>query len=270
MINSILGFFIRLMLRIRYRITLHDFDKIKDEKGKGILFLPNHPALVDPFILYTTLMKDFAPRVLIDERQSQRPGMRYICKKINALPIPDVSKVGAAGKSKVQEAINEIVKSLKNGDHVLLYPAGQVFRKGSEDLRGASAVQQILQEIPDTRVVLVRTVGLWGSSLSYAQTGKEPALGQIGPKILLYVFANIIFFMPKRKVKITFSEPNNLPRRAPKQELNQFLEDYYNSEKHINTHYPYYFTKGFKAVEKPDIEIEKVYGDSSQVSAQVR
>lgn len=268
--NNLIGFIIRILLKFRYQIKLNGFDKIKNEKGKGVLFLPNHPALIDPFIVYTTLMKKFAPRVLIDERQSQRPGMRYICKKINALPIPDISKSGAAGKSKVQEAINEIVKSLKNGDQVLLYPAGQVYRKGREDLRGASAVQQILEELPDTRIVLIRTVGLWGSYFSYAQTGKEPALGKMPLKILLCMLGNLIFFMPRRKVKLTFAEPDNIPRKASKQELNQYLEDFYNSEKHENLYYPYFFTKGFKPVVKEEVEAVKLVGDSSEVSATVR
>lgn len=270
MIKSILGFVLRVLLRLRYKIKLHDFEKIKPENGKGILFLPNHPALVDPFIIYTTLMKKFSPRVLIDERQSERPGMKYICKKINALPIPDVSKVGSAGKSKIQGAINEIVKSLKNGEEILLYPAGQVFRKGREDLRGASAVQQILQEYPETRVVLIQTVGLWGSSLSYAPTGKEPNMAKVGRNILISLLTNLIFFMPKREVNITFLEPTDLPRQAPRNELNKYLEDFYNSKQHLNLFYPYHFIHGSKPIEKEEVEVAKIEGDSSKVSPQVR
>lgn len=270
MINKLIGFLISLLVKLRYRVKLHDFDKIKLENGKGVLFLPNHPALIDPFIVYTTLMKKFAPRVLIDEKQSQRPGMRFICKKINALPIPDISKSGIAGKSKVQEAIHEIVVSLRNGDQVLLYPAGQIFRKGREDLRGASAVQQILQEYPETRIVLIRTVGLWGSAFSYAATGKEPAMGKIASNAILNLFFNLIFFVPKRNVSITFSEPSDIPRNAPKQELNQYLEDFYNQEKHTNLYYPYHFVKGGTPQEKEEIEVAKFEGDSSLVSATVR
>ena len=55
---------------------------------------------------------------------------------------------------------------------VVLYPSGRVYRQYLEDVGANSAVETILRELPDVRVVLVRTRGLWGSSFSWA-AGRE-------------------------------------------------------------------------------------------------
>ena len=61
---------LRLLLGLRYRVTATGLEAVS---GPGpILFMPNHPALIDPVILYSLLAKH-APRPLADERQLEGP-----------------------------------------------------------------------------------------------------------------------------------------------------------------------------------------------------
>ncbi len=160
MIIRLIGIISYLLLRLRYRIKVIGYEKIEAKKGESILFLPNHPALIDPVLTYSLLQKRFRPRALIDENQLKNPIMGFIGKEINALAIPDLSKVGPKGKDIIHAALNEIVESLKRGESMLLYPAGQIYRKGREDLRGASAVFRILNELPNQKIVLTQPIWL--------------------------------------------------------------------------------------------------------------
>ncbi|PCJ57613.1 MAG: hypothetical protein COA79_15315 [Planctomycetota bacterium] len=268
MIINFIAFITRVLLRRRYKITIEGLDKI--DPNKNYLILPNHPAFIDPLITYTTFMKLLKPRVLIDEKQSQRPGMNYLSKKINALAIPDVSKVGTSGKAKVRAVLDEIIKSLKNDDSVLLYPAGQVYRKKEEDLKGTSAVHQILEECPDVNILLVRTTGLWGSRFSFGFTGQEPEMGSMALKAMKHLILNLLFFMPKRPVNLELMVADDIPRNGTRPELNKYLEAYYNKDVRPNMTYPNHFILGNKPKEVDEPENKKIEGDVSDVSQSVK
>ena len=40
----------RMLIALRYRVEVTGLDEIAPASGQGILFLPNHPALIDPVI----------------------------------------------------------------------------------------------------------------------------------------------------------------------------------------------------------------------------
>lgn len=117
-----------------------------------------------------------------------------------------------------------------------------------EEIRAASAVKLILEQVPDVRVVLVRQNGLWGSSFSWA-SGKNPDVMFNLKQGLKYLFLNGLFFMPRRPVQIEFVEPKNFPRTADRITMNRFLEDFYNADASRNTYVPYFF------YEKSEIDI---------------
>ena len=68
---------------------------------------------------------------------------------------------------------------LKNKENFLVYPAGKLKMQGSEEIGGNSFVYNLLQQHPSAQIVLVRTVGLWGSSFSRAHTGKSPVFWDV-------------------------------------------------------------------------------------------
>ncbi|HLE09781.1 MAG: hypothetical protein A2504_11310 [Bdellovibrionales bacterium RIFOXYD12_FULL_39_22] len=234
----------RLLFSLRYKVDVVNFDQIKRKGSLGILFLPNHPALIDPILLYSFLLKRFTPRVLVDERQGRRFGVGALVKAVNGLPIPDISRVGNKGRDKVVAAMQNLSLSLRKGEDVLLYPGGRVYRSWQEEIGGTSAVHTLLNDNPDLQVVLVRIKGLWGSSFSYAPTGKEPKIANLLGWYLWLLMANFIFFIPRREVSIEFVSTHDLPKKGERNEINRYLSKFYSKVFHHHLYVPYYFWRG--------------------------
>ncbi|MEN8256408.1 MAG: AMP-binding protein [Thermodesulfobacteriota bacterium] len=263
---NIIVFIMRTLLRLRYRITLKGLDRLKPTgPQQGILFLPNHPALVDPLIMYVSLHKRFRPRPLADESQVDIPVVRQVMKMVRCVTIPDIATKGRHSRDEVLQAMGEITESLHHGDNVLLYPSGRIYRSQNESIRGNGGVAAILKQAPDIRVVLVRTTGLWGSSFSKA-SGKTPTLLADIIKHFFYFLMNAIFFMPKRQVVIEFEEPEDIPHSGERLVLNRYLEDFYNSKAAANTFVPHFWWKGSRPRIMPEPGRKKITGDSGAVS----
>ena len=167
-INSFTMWFTRSVLWLRYRVRMRGVEAVAEKGTSGILFLPNHPALIDPVILMSRLYGSFRIRALADEAQIDRFFVRSMAARMGVLPIPDMTRPGAASAGEVREVMARCVQALRNGDNLLLYPAGRIYRGRMEDLAGNSAAETILKELPGVRIVLVRTRGLWGSAFSRA------------------------------------------------------------------------------------------------------
>ena len=182
MFNAIIIFFLwlcaQIAVRIRYRVKLVGLDEIIQKHGrKGLLFCPNHPALIDPLIMTTMLWRRFHPRALVIEKQIKEPPLKHIWKRIRLLPLPDIGATGMKGHDMLKEQIGRCVEALKAGDNLLFYPAGRIYRSCRESLRGNGGLAAILQEYPEAKLVLVRTTGLWGSDFGRAK-GYQTPLGK--------------------------------------------------------------------------------------------
>lgn len=229
---------VRGLLRLRYRIRVTGLEAVVARGTRGILFLPNHPALIDPLIVVSELHRRFRPRPLADKDQIDRPVMRSLARLIGTLPLPDPAVYGHRSHGEVEQAIGGCIAALKRGENVLIYPAGRIQRQRTTDLAGNSAVETILREAPEIRVVLVRTTGLWGSAFGRA-SGHAPRLGALAPRLIGALLANGLFFGPRRAVSLDLAEPEDLPRRADRITLNRALEAFYNREASPNTYVPY-------------------------------
>ena len=219
---------VRLLLSIRYRITLSGLEQLQGKSG--VLVLPNHPALVDPVIISSYFWPMLHVRPLVLEPYYYLPGAFWVMKLIGAIPIPDLDAgTGVYKQKRVRAALTEIGAALRRGDNVLLYPAGRVMTSGWERVRGSSAVYQLLRDNPSLPVALVRTRGLYGSSFSKVFTGRSPDFFRTLLGKLKIVLSNLIFFVPKRRVEIRIElNPAGLPRTAELVQLNRWLEDWYN------------------------------------------
>ena len=226
------------LLRLRYDIRVHNLDAIKARGTKGILFLPTHPALIDPVIVTTWLMDDFSARPFADMNAIDLPGIGWFARKIGTFAIPTVARYGKEATEKIEATLQESIQALRNGDNVILYPAGGTLRSRNEVVRGTSAVETILRELPDVRVVLVRTRGLWGSSFSL-QSGRDPDVAKILERGVGQLLASGVFFAPRRRVDITFDEPADFPRVADRTVVNPWLEAWYNVDAPPATYVPY-------------------------------
>ncbi|RUM35987.1 MAG: 1-acyl-sn-glycerol-3-phosphate acyltransferase, partial [Desulfobulbus sp.] len=123
----LLNILVRALLWLRYRVTVKGLEKIQPD-GRPILFLPNHPALIDPVIVMTRLFGRFHPRPLADEAQVDRMFVRRIAGLMRTIVIPDLSTGGREKRTQVRTGIEQVVQALNRGDNVLLYPAGRLMR----------------------------------------------------------------------------------------------------------------------------------------------
>jgi long-chain-fatty-acid--[acyl-carrier-protein] ligase len=226
---------VKNLLRIRYRIHFKGLNTLTRErlfKKGGILFLPNHPAEVDPIILLTHLWPHFNPRPIVVEQFYYMLGAHFIMKMVKAIPLPDLN--GAVNKwkeKKIEKAFRLIADDLKAGYNFLIYPSGRLKSSGEEVVGSASFVHNLLQEAPDTNIVLIRTTGLWGSRFSRAYIGTSPNFIKMAWEGVKLVFMNGVFFTPRRDVYIEIeSAPANLPYKAKRLDFNHALEQWYNRE----------------------------------------
>lgn len=222
----------RLIIRIRYRISCKNLDLLinKYSDQKGILFLPNHPAEIDSVILMSRIWPCFKPKPLVVEHFFYQKNLNFFMKLVDAIPIPNFENSANSWKIKKGEmAVSQVVQELKEGKNFLIYPTGHLKRNGRDVLAGSSIVSRLLQEVPETKVVLIRISGLWGSSFSKALTGKVPHFWDGVFNQIKTILKNGIFFVPKRQIDIEFLPfPEDFPYHKSKIELNDYMERWFN------------------------------------------
>ncbi|MBR0458829.1 MAG: AMP-binding protein [Victivallales bacterium] len=262
---------IAFCLWLRYRIKVIGLDEVYKKGNKGILFLPNHPALIDPVIMSRILFRKFHPRALVDEKQIRQTILKHIGPKLRMLPLPDMGIAGRAGLEAVVKQIELCADALKAGDNLLLYPAGRIYRSRREKLRGNGGVERIIERYPDVRIVLVRTRGLWGSSFSRGRGYQEPFMKTVKWHIR-HLLGNLLFFMPRRDVTIEFVEcPADFPKHCgDKEQINRWLENFYNEALMPNTYVPYYWWEKGGARVVPEPEDVNTPIDTSDVPNEIR
>ncbi len=269
MIDSIVTSLVKWILSLRYDIKISGTESISAGQRKGIVFLPNHPALIDPVILYSYLHGEFSPKGFGDQDQVDRPFIRFFARRWGVRTIPSVDKYGPAAKKKIETILDETIEGLRAGDNLLLWPAGRVYRSYLESLGANSAVEKILAKCPDVRIVLVRTRGLWGSGFSWAG-GKEPKVLKVLGRGFLRLLASGIFFAPRRRITIEFYEPKDLPPDADRNTFNRFLENYYNEDAAANTYVPYTIWEKGRTRVRPEPSKAILKGDYSSVPETTR
>jgi acyl-CoA synthetase (AMP-forming)/AMP-acid ligase II/1-acyl-sn-glycerol-3-phosphate acyltransferase/acyl carrier protein len=230
---SFLCWVARKIISLRYKIKIEGLDLIDEEhlnKGGGKLILPNHPAHTDPLILFIYLWPKLRMRPMAVEYMYRKPFVSRFMKMANALPIPDFeTSTNEIKLEKGRKTLAEVKKGLKKKQSFLLYPSGRLKHGGKEIIGGASATHEIIQECPDTNVILVRTIGLWGSMFSRALSGTSPEFLINLKKGIKIILKNLILFAPRRKISIKIEpNPKDFPWTASRLDLNRYLEDFYN------------------------------------------
>jgi acyl-CoA synthetase (AMP-forming)/AMP-acid ligase II/1-acyl-sn-glycerol-3-phosphate acyltransferase/acyl carrier protein len=278
-LRYVLWVFGRLFLSLRYRIRIHGKEQLRG-LDKRTLILPNHPGLIDPVLLLTTFWPSLHPRPMMWEGESPSLGMRLLMKLINAIPVPDLAVASKEARARAEQAIARVVEALRRGDNVLLWPAGKIERNGTEVIGSARAASDILQQVPDANVVLVRTRGVWGSSFSRAPTGQGPNLGGRLLAGIGWLFANLFVLMPRRRVDITVQRVRReeLPELT-REQLNPWLERWYNADLDSGPekprYVPYHFLFGPRTFEFPkirglaDLDLSKVKPETRDAVAKI-
>jgi long-chain-fatty-acid--[acyl-carrier-protein] ligase len=267
-----------VVMSLRYRLKVVGLEAVRGLPGPTLV-LPNHPGYVDPPLVLTALWSALKPRPMVFEGNFKNPILYPIAKLLNAVPVPDLEQASAEARLRAEQALKTVVEGLKRGENHVLWPAGRVERNGVERLGGARAVADILKAVPNAKVVLVRTRGVWGSSFSYAYEAKPPALGSLLLRGALLLLANLLVFMPRRRVTITVElvEAKDLPE-ARRETLNPWLETWYNADladeqgrprPETPTFVPYHFVFGARTYEYPALP-ETATPDLSRVKPDVK
>lgn len=225
----LLYFIFRAALSLRYRIHIKGLKEIQSTGKKGILFLPNHPAEIDPIILVVLLWPKYRPRPPAVEYFYYQKGLQFFMDLVHALPLPNMNIVNHWKLKQIGKLKKTILESLKKGENFLIYPSGKLKLTVEEKIGGTFFVHELISAYPEINIVLIRTTGLWGSQFSKALTENTPDFGKALLKGLKIILKNGIFFAPRRDVTIEFSlAPPDFPRDKSKQEINRYMEDWYN------------------------------------------
>src|SRR5579884_2079608 len=199
LVRFILWLLLRGFLSLRYRVSVRGWDKLNDLHAP-LLVLPNHPGYSDPPLVLSLLWRRLNLRPMMFASNFANPLLYPLMKILDALEVPDTERPSRRARKQAEEAVNKLVAGLRAGQNFIMWPAGRVQRRGVENLVGARALSDVLRACPEANILLVRTVGLWGSMFGYAQTGKQPRLVKLLFKGLAYLLGNLLFFMPRRKV----------------------------------------------------------------------
>jgi len=221
---------LRFFLRLRYKVELKGLEEVLALRldPSGILFLPNHPAEIDPILLMSILGPTFFPKGVVVEHFYYEKGLKQILDFCHMIPIPCLEETASAWKKRQLVHVREkIAEDLKKGENYLIYPAGKLKLTGWEKIGGASLVHNLLQEVPRTKIVLIRTIGLWGSSFSKYGKEKSPSFGSVLKKALKALIKGA-FIIPKRKVVIEFEVPQSFTISKDRLLFNRSLEEWYN------------------------------------------
>lgn len=220
----------RTVFSLRYRVRIRGLEKL-DDVPRGTLILPNHPGYIEPALMLVALYPRLRPRPMLYENNFQNPVLGPFAHALNALRVPDLETASMQARARARQAIDDAIAALRAGQNVLLYPAGRIMRSGREALGGTRAASDILTSCPEAKVLLVRTRGIWGSSWSYAYTGRQPPIFTLMLRGIGWLAANLIFFTPRRQVEITVEpiERDALPELR-REVLNRWLEDWYNAD----------------------------------------
>jgi long-chain-fatty-acid--[acyl-carrier-protein] ligase len=258
----------RPLTRLRYRVEIDGLDKLRAIRGPALV-LPNHPGHIDPVLVMTQLCAEIPLRPLVVSFMYRPFYLNPLMRFIGALEVPDMVAHSYSAREQVEPLINTVVAGLDRGGKFLIYPSGRIERNGLEQIGSTRAVPDILTQRPNTTVVLVRTVGVWGSMTTYAPTGREPSLPEKFVKALGILAANLIFFTPRRRIKMTIEilDPEKL-KTLPglsREKLNPVLEEWYNRELSTEPAYvPYHFWFGPRTFDYPrpkggiDVPLEKI------------
>ena len=227
-IHNFCRLLLRLIVRLRYRIV-YDKKAFDGVQGGGWIFCPNHPAEMDPLIIYDLLGKKFQPRPLVVDYFYQMRGARFFMKATRAVSVPNFDTSSSKWKMKqVEQVIEEVKAGLAKGDNFLIYPSGHLQRNDHDSVGGSSLVHTLVSECKESRVVLIHIRGLWGSIFSRALTGFVPPFWKTFLKGIRIVLKNGIFFVPKRRIEIDIKVPqDDLPRTKSRLEFNQYIDAFY-------------------------------------------
>jgi long-chain-fatty-acid--[acyl-carrier-protein] ligase len=274
-VRWLVWFLCRILLALRYRVTIRGKDEVLRRPGPYLL-LPNHPAFTDPPNLVIRLWPTFKMRPMLLETNFKSPVLAPFAWLLRAIRVPETERASAEARERAKEAVRGAIDALKAGENVIVWPSGRLMRDGVERIGGARTVADVLAAVPDATAVLVRTRGLWGSSFSWADG--PLSLGKSLARGAAWLLANLIFFTPRRRVTLTLEAFGPADRPEPtRDKINPWLEAWYNADvpREEPTFVPHHFLFGPRTHTYPpppaaaSVDPSKVKPDTKRAVAEI-
>ncbi len=228
-LSKIIAFKVRTLLRFRYKIKVLGAEVFQN--NAPLFVLPNHQALIDPVVLVSHLYRYTTVTPVISEIYYDIPVAKSFFRKLGAIRVSDLAS-GSRDTQVLKVIIRSVLKGLKRGNNIILYPSGQIAGQGYEKIFNKKSAWHIVGKLPDDALVIgVRITGLWGSMFSKARTGKSPDFFTKLLEGLFFVLANLLFFVPKRTVTLEFEDLTVSARKIASEgqkPFNSYLEEFYN------------------------------------------
>ena len=184
--------------------------------NKVHLVMPNHPAFIDPLLLFAECW-DVALCPMVDERFFRNRFFLPVLQMLDSVVVPDLEKSRRREDvAQAQQLTNIALQSLQAGKDVIFYPSGHVALEPREVIGNRRLAYEVCQNLPDeTEIILVRTTGLEDSLWSKQKTKR---------------------LRLRRKVKIECVEMTAEVRHwatsaLDRRSFNQRLEKWYNNER---------------------------------------
>src|SRR6185437_1618797 len=152
---------LEILLTLMYRVRVLGPGRDVIPRGGPLLIVANHSAYLDPFWLCKIVPRKVTPMMtsVFYDLPFIRWSMAHI---VEAIRVPDV------GFRREAPELRDAVAVLRRGDCVLIFPEAQLRRREEQPLRMfGQGVWRILQELPETPVLLCWIEGGWGSFTSY-------------------------------------------------------------------------------------------------------
>lgn len=248
-------FFVRKILSLRYRVRLAWEENLVN--NGPVLLLPNHVALIDPRILVSFLWDYIKVSPVASEKYYSVPVLKQIMDLLWTVPIWDMW--AWADPEEVKKVFSRVVEELKKDKNILIYPSWQIYRQWYESIKWKQSVYTISQDMPwNTKILWIKIRGLWWSIWSKAWDDSKTWFWKAYLKSVFYVFANFIFFVPKREVNIEIvdiTKQIDTYKKLSLNEFNSYLEHFYNEdwEEKINYIKHYFYFNDVKNKIEPDI-----------------
>ena len=150
---------------------------------------------------------------------------------MGAVRVSDL-ETGSRDTQVLKTITRSVLKGFRHNKNTVIYPSGQIAGQGYEKIFNKKSAYHIVRTIPEgVQIIGIRLTGLWGSMWSKAKTGKSPNFFIQLLKGIFYVFANLLFFLPKRNVLVEFKDLTSICKEKVllgQKPFNSFLEDFYN------------------------------------------
>lgn len=150
----------RFVLHLHYDVHLSGMECMHD--GCVHLVMPNHPAFIDPLILFSEC-GDVPLRPMVDERFFRNPLFRIVLAMADAVLVPDLEKTHdrVHGAEQARRLTQIAVDALAEGKEIAFYPSGHVKLVDREVIGNRRLAYEVCRQLPDNvEVVLVNTRGL--------------------------------------------------------------------------------------------------------------